>query len=90
MNNTLFPIDEIPTVRSDVLRNNADEICEFRTPYGQYTTEFFYEQFNKLRATIKMLITRHQYVSGAIRRLTEENLMLKEKLKQYEQNTNRN
>lgn len=78
--NTLFNLDEIPTVRSDVLR----------TPDGQFTTKRNKQQFDKLRTTITMLITRHQYVSSAIRRLSEENLMLKEKLKQYEKNTNRN
>lgn len=72
--NTIFNLEEIPTVRSDVLR----------TPDGQFTTKRNKQQFDKLRTTIIMLITRHQYVSGAIRRLTEENLMLKEKLKEYE------
>jgi hypothetical protein len=74
MNNSLFNLDEIQTVRSDVLR----------TPDGQFTTKRNKQQFDKLRTTITMLITRRKYVSSAIRRLSEENLMLKEKLKQYE------
>ena len=72
--NTLFPIDEIPTVRSDVLR----------TPDGQFTTKRNKQQFDRLRLTIVRELHRRESVWKVIRRLSEENLMLKEKLKQYE------
>ena len=72
--NTLFNLDEIPTVRSDVLR----------TPDGQFTTKRNKQQFDKLRKCIVSEVRRKESFWRQFRRLTEENLMLKEKLKKYE------
>ena len=78
--NTLFNLDEITTVRSDILR----------TPDGKFTTKRNKQQFDKLRLTIVRELHRRESFWRQFRQLSEENLMLKEKLKQYEQNTNRN
>ena len=71
---TLFNLDEIPTVRSDVLR----------TPDGQFTTARNKRQFDKLRTVIVREVRRRESFWRQFRALSEENIMLKEKLREYE------